>query len=419
MGTFLDQAGVPLVSAELVDRGKSVRLTQRRFLSAGVVAPPTLWEIPVSLKYTDGGPMQTRTVLLTQRTQDFKLEAANPPVIWLHPSAGERGYYRWSVARTLLTTMSEQASHRLDPRERVGFVGNLSGLLAGGDLHGGDYFRLLGSFARDPEPAVVAAVTTALGDAKDALVTPELRGAFATYVRKTLGPALERIGPAARPGEPPAVAALRVSLIEWLGTEGNDERVQAYAKELTAAYLADPSRVDPSLAGVAAWVAAAQGDRALFDAVRKAFQTTTVPADRRRLLGALGRFRDPALVEEALRFALSPEVRPQEVPTIPRMLREVPETRERASQWMLEHYDDIAGRVPQMVVAFIPRLALQGSCSAERLATVRGFFGEPKHVVPGTEKELAKAAESVQDCMALRAREGASVAAYLRTVDPR
>src|SRR5262249_43321615 len=73
METFLDQAGVPLVSAELVDHGKAVRLTQRRFLSAGVVAPPTVWQIPVTLKYTDGGPMQTKTVLLTQHEQEFKL----------------------------------------------------------------------------------------------------------------------------------------------------------------------------------------------------------------------------------------------------------------------------------------------------------------------------------------------------------
>jgi aminopeptidase N len=419
METFLDQAGVPLVSAELVDHGKAVRLTQRRFANAGVVAPPTVWQIPVSLKYTDGGEMQRKTVLLTQRTQDFKLDAANPPVIWLHPNAGERGYYRWSVARPLLTTMAEQASKRLEPRERVGFVGNLSGLFAGGELHGGDYYRLLGSFARDPEPAVLQATMTALSDVSIALVTPDLRGAYATYLRKTLGPALERIGPAARPGEPPAVAALRGSLILTLGTQGDDPRIQAYAKELTTAYLADSSRVDPSLAGSALYVAAAHGDRALFDALRQRFQTTTVPAERRRLLFALGSFQDPALVEEALKYALDPAVRPQEIATIPRSLQFEPSTRTRASRWMLEHYDEIAHRVPEMVVAFIPAEALRQACSAERLAEVRTFFSDPKHGVAGTEKELAKAGEAVQDCIALRAREGASVTAYLRTVDPR
>src|SRR5262249_18499752 len=135
----------------------------------------TVWEIPVSLRYTDGGPLQTRTVLLTQRTQEFKLEVANPPVIWLHPNAGERGYYRWTVARPLLTTIAEQASTRLEPRERVGFVGNLSGLFAGGELHGGDYYRLLASFAKDPEPPGVQAMLTALCDGQPALVGPHTR----------------------------------------------------------------------------------------------------------------------------------------------------------------------------------------------------------------------------------------------------
>ena len=363
--------------------------------------------------------MQTKTVLLTQRTQEFKLDAANPPVIWLHPNAGERGYYRWSVARPLLTTMAEQASKRLEPRERVGFVGNLSGLFAAGELHGGDYYRLLGSFARDPEPGVLQAALAALEDVESALVTPDVRGAYATYLRRTLGPALERIGPAAQPGEPPAVADLRSSLVLSLGTTGDDPRVQAYSKELTTAYLADPSRVDPSLAGAALFVAAAHGDRALFEALRQRFETTTVPNDRRRLLLALGGFHDPALVEEALKYTLAPVVRPQEVAAIPRAIQRDPATGDRGSRWVLEHYDEIAHRVPEMVVAFIPGQALRRVCSAQRLAEVRTFFSETRHVVAGTEKELARASEAVQDCIALRAREGASVTAYLRTVDPR
>jgi alanyl aminopeptidase len=166
-------------------------------------------------------------------------------------------------------------------------------------------------------------------------------------------------------------------------------------------------------------VAAARGDRALFDALRLRFETTTVPAERSRLLYALGRFRDPALVEEALRFALAPAVRPQEILVIPRSVMTESNMRERASRWLLEHYDEIAGRVPQMVVAFMPARALRQVCSADGLAQVRTFFSDPKHLAPGTEKELAKASEAVQDCIALRAREGESARAYLRTVDPR
>src|SRR5262249_52423499 len=155
------------------------------------------------------------------------------------------------------------------------------------------------------------------------------------------------------------------------GTDGDDPRVQAYAKELAKAYVADPSRVDPSLASAALSVAAAHGDRALFDALRKRFATTTVPGERSRILAALGRFRDPALAEEALRFALDPGLRPQEVTLIPRFANDDPATRERAGSWMLAHYDDVARRVPEMMVAFLPLATLRNVCTAERLAEVR------------------------------------------------
>jgi cytosol alanyl aminopeptidase len=419
LASFLDQPGVPLVSAELVDGGRSVRLTQRRFLKAGVTAPSALWQIPVSLKYTDGGAFQTKTVLLTARTQDFKLEVKNPPVIWLHPNAGERGYYRWNVARPLLTTMAEQATRRLDPRERVGFVGNLTGLLEGGELSGGDYLRLVGAFGSDPDPEVVTAAINALAHIRDDLVTPDRRRAFATYVQRSLGHALEQIGPAARPGEPEATASERQALVLWLGLYGNDPRIQAYAKELALAYVADPARVDPTLTGGALAVAAAHGDRALFDQLRKRFEATTLPTERARLLAALGAFRDPALIDEALRYSLDPGLRSQEVLAIPRALAASPEGSPHVTRWLAEHYDEVAARVPKLSLAFLPRYALAEACSQDRLTAATAFFTDPRHVVPGVDIELAKQAERVHDCMALRAREGASVATYLRTVDPR
>ena len=419
MASFLDQPGVPLVSAEIVDGGKSVRLTQRRFLKAGVVVPPTLWQIPVSLKYTDGGSFQTKTVLLSARTQDFKLDAKSPPVIWLHPNAGERGYYRWSVARPILITMAEQATRRLDPRERVGFVGNLTGLLEGGEVHGADYLRLLATLASDPNPEVVTAVVNALEHVRTALVTPEVRGAFATYVQRTFGHTLAQIGPGARPGEPEGTASERQALLRWLGLYGNDVRIQAYAKDLVSAYLADPVHVDPTLAGGALAVAAAHGDRALFDAMKKRFEATTVPTERARVLAAFGEFRDPALIDEALRFALDPSLRSQEVLAIPRALALTPEGAPHVTRWLGEHYAEVAERVPRLNLAFLPDFTLAEACSESALAAAATFFGDPAHAVPGLDKELTQQTEKVRDCIALRAREGASAAGYLRTVDPR
>jgi len=69
-------------------------------------------------------------------------------------------------------------------------------------------------------------------------------------------------------------------------------------------------------------------------------------------------------------------------------------------------------RVPPMVAGFMPFFA--SGCSAERLAHAEAFFAQPEHQGPGTQQQLAKVAEQVRDCVALRQREGESVARYLK-----
>ena len=71
---------------------------------------------------------------------------------------------------------------------------------------------------------------------------------------------------------------------------------------------------------------------------------------------------------------------------------------------MTENYDAIKARLPPMFLAFMPHFA--GGCSEERAASASAFFAEPGHAAPGTDKEMAKVAEAVRDCAALRSREG-------------
>ena len=108
MATFLDQPGVPVVSAMIVDDGKSVRLSQQRFVGAGVKAPPAQWQIPVGVKFSDGGVVQTKTFLLTSASQDFKLGVKNKVVDWIHPT--RRARLLPPDGPGLLTTMAEEAA---------------------------------------------------------------------------------------------------------------------------------------------------------------------------------------------------------------------------------------------------------------------------------------------------------------------
>ena len=156
----------------------------------------------------------------------------------------------------------------------------------------------------------------------------------------------------------------------------------------------------------------ADGDAALWETVRTKFETTQNPAEHRVLLQTLGAFQAPAMREKSLAYALTGPLKPQETLTVPGQIAETSEQgTASAYEWMTKNYGTVRDRLPPMLAVFMPYLG--GGCSAERLTRAQAFFAEPAHAPAGTEKELAKMTEAVEDCVELRKREGERVKNYL------
>ncbi len=96
--TFLDQAGVPLVSAELkCGQGAqpALELTQKRFLPLGSKgSAQQTWRIPVCFEYGDGGDTRQQCAVLDGVRAELKLAEAKSCPSWVVLNAGEKGYYR-------------------------------------------------------------------------------------------------------------------------------------------------------------------------------------------------------------------------------------------------------------------------------------------------------------------------------------
>jgi alanyl aminopeptidase len=407
LATFIDQPGLPLVGVELVGEGQ-VRLTQRRFGGEGVTLDAQTWAVPVALRLGGPGGSETRTVLLEGPEAVIDLETTPE---WVYPNVDGVGYYRWQVPDTMLTRLTEEAPAPLDAAERMDLVGNLSALLNAGVIDGGRFLASLRTLADDPEPMVVGSVLDQLEELQQAFVPADQEEAFAAYVRRALRPVLDRIGMLPRPGEAETAALVRPRLLGWLGDAGRDPQVRRFAVEQAAAYLEDPGSVPSSIASVCLSLAAMEGGEPQFEAMRQRFESASTPSERSRYLLSLGAFRDPEVVDRALDYAFSGPLRPNELFTIPRGVRETPAGAERAWRWLTEHYAQIGARLPGEYMAYMPYFA--AGCSAERLEAARAFFDATEHQAQGTARTLSRVADGVEECLALRAREGASVREYL------
>ena len=296
--------------------------------------------------------------------------------------------------------------------ERIALLGNAGGLLDAGLLGGDDYLRIVASAVGDPDPAVAVVALDGLEKVEMAFVDDSLREPFAGFVRRTLGPALERIGRLPHAGEPEAVALLRPQLLGWLAVSGRDPDVRAFATAQADAYLADPKAVPADVAAVLLRLSALDGDEARFETYRRRFEAAKDPGERSHFLRPLGYFEKPELVERALEYSLRGPLRDREVATVAATLRTRSEGADRAFAWVREHWAEVAKRTPPELVPFYAGYA--GGCSAERLAAAREFFGAPERRTPQFDVRLGRTADQVTQCVALRAREGAKVAALLR-----
>jgi alanyl aminopeptidase len=410
MRGFLDQPGYPLVTVELVDATNgTVALAQERFHAAGVAVTPQRWRVPVVLAWSDGAGVKTREVLLDGERLTVELGG---PVEWIFPNAGAAGYYRWRLGAAALAELAAAAPSRLQVNERIALLGNASGLLDAGLLGGDDYLRIVAAAVGDPDPAVVVVALEGLEKVEEAFVDGSVRQPFAAFVRRTVGPALARVDRLPRPGEPEGVALLRPRLLTWLAISGRDPELRAFAAAQADAYLADPKAVPPDVVSVLLRLSALDGDEARFETYRRRFEAAKDPGERAHFLRPLGYFERPELVERALAYSLRGPLRDREVSTVASTLRARPEWADRAFAWTREHWAEVVKRTPPELVPFYAGYA--GGCSAERLAAAREFFTAPERRSPQLDVRLGRAADQVQQCIALREREGARVAALLR-----
>jgi alanyl aminopeptidase len=115
------------------------------------------------------------------------------------------------------------------------------------------------------------------------------------------------------------------------------------------------------------------------------------------MLSALGYAEDPELSERTLDFALDPRVRVNEIDQLLRPQFRNPRTRERAWQWLTEHFDALAARYGSSQVGGMPWYAAS-FCTDEAAAEVQHFFEPRVANLTGGPRNLAGAIEAITLC---------------------
>lgn len=402
MASFVDQPGVPLVSVSTVcrDGTTAVTLAQERYRqdARASAAVSQTWAIPVCVNVPGArdASVPASCTLLDEAVVSFEIEGCVP---WLVANRGARGYYRTSYSEPMLRALV--STEALTPAAAIMLLADEWALVRAGRHGIGRFLEVAGALAR--RRADVAAVAESAGTRLDYvheyLAGPSSVKPFEQWVRRTLGPALERLGPA-ESGETMGEARSRAALMTALGAAGAAPDVLRTARASIQQYLRNPSEaIDPALLTALVDLAALNGDAKLFDAYLRRSRSAATPEERYRFLYALAEFRNRDLVGRTMQLALSDAIRTQDRGALVAAVLGNPAGREIAWEIVRARWSEIertlrgfggTSRIVQGLGAF---------CDRRTLEEIERFFGT--HRVPSAERTLRQSVERIERCIAL------------------
>ncbi|MCI0356613.1 MAG: ERAP1-like C-terminal domain-containing protein, partial [Acidobacteria bacterium] len=405
-------AGAPMVAVKAAcSSGRSstetkVTLEQQRFfydrekLDAG---SSELWNIPVCLKTPDGA---VRCELMTQRRLQLSLPGCPA---WVNANVGGAGHYRSAYDADMLRRMAADLG-RLTAGERLRLLNDEWGQLRTARHGIGEYLALAQGLRQERTRAVVKELTDRLEYIGDYLMDDASRAPYRAWIRHHFHPAARELGWTPPKGEAPELGSVRGYVLYTLGYTGRDPEVLAQARALLERSFTDPAAIDPTLAATAHDLAALEGDAALFDKFQERMESARTPEQRTIYRNALAKFRDPALVQRALEYAISGRMRNQDSPHFIARILEDSELRDTAWKFVKSNWPAVKSTFTPSSGAAVVEAA--GSfCDARSREDVREFFAQ--NPVPAAERTLQQTLEQISNCAVLRQRQRTYLADWL------
>ena len=389
-GTFTEQAGVPLVVAQVICAGDAQRivLRQERFTLNDPNAAPRRWQVPIAL-----GPLRalrpSETVLLGNEPREIAGGPCGEPI---KLNLGDVGYYRVQYDTATRAGLAKSFA-MMSLADRANLLADSWALVDAGRAEPASYLELIDEIGGEDSRTVWNQVIGTLTRLDHLQRGRPARAAFQAYARAKLRPVFDRLtwDGARREGDDRPM--LRARLIRVLGDLG-DEDIRAEARRRFAAFLKEPPALKPALRDPVMHLAGITADRTTYDTLLTLARQTTNTSERVRYYLAAASARDPALAGETLKLTLGEELPNSLVSAVISVVASAGEHADLALDFVLKNFEALAAKQgPSFRNYFVSNLMRNFSdrARAEELAAFA-----PVHATSGGRIVAARADEAIR-----------------------
>ena len=412
---FVDRPGVPLLAISL-DCAKTPRLTlrQSRFLPKGSSGDPKQqWVFPACFQFGDATKGRTQCTLVKDEASALELDTASCPQ-WVVGNRAGIGYFLPALAPALYAGLPK-AGGVLGPMDWFALLSDTNLLAESAAVPLPDALSLSAFASKQTDARVFGEALHIAENVPPALTQGADAARYAKWVRAHFGKRARALGWQPRAGEDADTQRLRATLVPFVADRGGDAALAREARARAARWPQDasavPAGVRRELLHTAAHTAGRDGG-ALYAHLVTVARSTSVAAERRDILDALGAFRDPVLARQATALLLTGPFEAQDALRILGAQLENEATRLDALAWVDANYDALFARGAQDNFDRLPGWAERG-CSAEEKARFVRAFAQRMPKVDGGPRSYASALERIELCIAYRAAQAPLLSAWL------
>lgn len=415
MNGWVHQPGYPILTLQHQPDSKTrIVFSQQRFFLAGPDASnKSAWEVPIGIRPLSEAPATNNqtaaksNLMLNGAMKAFDEPVASSPFI---ANSGGVGYYRLRYPQADAQAIQSQIETQLDPGERLSILDDTWNLSLSGQLPIQQYLEMLPAYKNETDDLVWQKIIDSL-DSLDYFVADSTRPDFQRFVQRTLAPIQQKLGWQAQPGESQRRKMLRGSVIEELGTIGQDAAVIKGAREMFKTYLKDKSKVDPDLVSPVSGIVAYNGNSADYETFKRLYKVASTPEEEHRNLFLLPEFIAPNLVAGTMTMATSGTIRIQDAPRLLGAMLSQRRTSAAAWQFIQKNWSRITKLYAEPMV---PGIVARASCfnTPAQYQQFKTFVAT--HPMPSGQTQMKRALETAQINVGFRQRSAKSLNDWLR-----
>jgi len=414
--SFIAQPGVPLVSVEVncaEGQQPSIDVSQSRYapLGSSIDTSASQWLIPMCISYDSDGASKSNCTMLRESNQTIMLDADTCPSQLL-PNADGAGYYRFTMNESWMDGLVEKASSLPAPEALV-LADSLDASFRAGQTRAASYVTGMATLVNHPDWDVAQFAMDRLENSIN-ILNAEEQDQVSSALGSIIKPRYLLLAGASDEGS----EILRQRMQRFLVVVARDPELRAPLAAQAAARIGMNGEPDLNTVPVDEMetvfsVGVQELGEPFFDLLLAQSLASEDPGFRNSAFGALARVEDPVLINKLQAAMLGGAFNGTELVGIlfRQMAREA--SSELTFNWLIANDEAVIDMLPEhFLSSLFPSL---GSyfCSDGRADEWETFVKSNADRLPGYERNLAQATESIRLCAALRGAQGSDLLATL------